>query len=108
MTNKQRQKLHKEQTDILRERSPKEWRALVDQVPKDIRAYVARLIWWDWFSHRSTTERWSELDDFLNIPYAQLMWERENPDKVVEPDHNEIFHILMAMGYPESLALNRI
>lgn len=106
MTKKQ--KTYKSKTDILRERTPKEWRNLIEQVPNDTRAYVARLIWWDWFSHRDVPNRWNELDDFLHIPYARLMWERENPDKVHEPDQNEIFHVLLAMGYPESLALNRI
>ena len=105
---KQRQKEHKAKADILRGRTPEEWRTLVMQVPKDLRPYVARLIWWDWFSHRSVLDRWNHLDDFLNIPYARLMWERENPDKVEEPNQNEIFHILLAMGYPEQLALNRI
>jgi hypothetical protein len=64
----------KEQTDIIRARSPQQWRLLINQVPKDIRAYVARLVWWDWFSH--------------------------NPE--------EIKSVLQALGYPKTLAENRI
>jgi len=99
---------NKQMSDSLRKRSPEEWRSLVLQVPSDIRAYVARLIWWDWFANRPVPDRWPHLDEFLNVPYSQLMWERANPELVKEPDSNEIFHILLAMGYPESTAIQRI
>jgi len=80
---------------------------MIQSTPKHIRAHMARLIWWDWFSSRPVTERWDHLDDFLNIPYAQLMWERQNPDKVIQHDANEVFQLLLSYGYPESIAINR-
>jgi hypothetical protein len=98
----------KQQTDILRARSPQQWRLLINQVPKDIRAYVARLVWWDWFSHRPVTDAWTHLNDLIHIPYSMLMWERENPDKVKEPNPKEIKSVLQALGYPKALAENRI
>jgi hypothetical protein len=52
--------------DKLREKTPWEWLADIQELPDALRNPVARIIWWDWFSHQKVTERWPQLDEFVN------------------------------------------
>jgi hypothetical protein len=76
--------------------TPKEWLAMVMTVPKAYRCEIAHMIWWDWFSGRQTTERWSELDLFLKNP----TWSK--------PTDAQLIKGLMLCRYSETHAANRI
>ena len=106
MTKKQRE--YKNITDVMRNRTQDEWRELIMQLPENLQTSVARIIWWDWYSHRTVANRWENLDDLINVPAVQLLWERANPDKVADTDENEIFQALILLGYPLNMASDRL
>jgi hypothetical protein len=54
----------------LEQLSPEAWREKILALPKKIRASVARIIWWDFFSQRLVKNRWHHLDDLLAGPDA--------------------------------------
>lgn len=76
--------------------TPAQWLEMVMATPKAVRCEVAHIIWWDWFSSRDTTARWSELDLFLKKP----TWSR--------PTDQQLIKGLMQCGYSEQHAANRI
>jgi len=106
MTKKQKE--YKNITDVMRYRTQDEWRELIMLLPKHLQPSVARIIWWDWYSHRTVANRWENLDDLINVPVVQLLWERANPDKVAHTDENEIFQALILLGYPLNMASDRL
>jgi len=57
----------------LAKKGPKEWRAAVETIEdKGIRAAVARIVWWDFFSKRLIPNRWPHLDKYLDGDYVKL------------------------------------
>lgn len=78
----------------LRRRSPEEWAEKIQALPSEIRAFAARIVWWDWFALRTVAERWPHLDEYLRFssetaPYTPLV------------------QALETLGYPEQTALTR-
>ena len=102
-----KKKINRIANNELREKHPQTWREQILDLPDDIRNHVARLVWWDWFSYRPVPERWPHLDEFLNVPYSQLLWERANPELVVQPDFRKVCEALISLGYSEQQALQR-
>lgn len=58
---------HKYQIDMsqMKAVTPKEWLQRILTLPREIRAEVAKIVWWDFFAHRLVGQRWAELDPFL-------------------------------------------
>ena len=57
---------------------------------------MAKLVWWDFFSSRQTTERWGQLDDFLKFDLQELLL-----------DDSQVIEGLVNVGYGD-LAENRV
>ena len=78
-------------------RTPEEWRAKIDSITSPlVRGAVAKLVWWDFFSSRQTTERWGQLDDFLKFDLQELLL-----------DDSQVIEGLVNVGYGD-LAENRV
>ena len=57
----------------LKSKPPEQWRAQLDAVSDpDVRNRVACLIWWDFFGHRSVSNRWPHLDEFVSARYVPV------------------------------------
>ena len=56
--------------DQLIARRPEEWREQIERLQPWLRSSVARLVWWDYFGHRMSGERWDHLDDYINAPFG--------------------------------------
>jgi hypothetical protein len=82
----------------VRKRKPKRWRNAIMRINTlKIRSQVANIVWWDFFSKRSCSKRFSELDDFI---------ESYNPAIHVDPD--SVVRALKRIGYPPKLAERRV
>jgi len=58
---------------------PEFWGKKVGSLPERVRATVAKIVWWDHFSSRLVSERWSTLDKYLNeetIDLTQVEWQK--------------------------------
>ena len=75
---------------------PKDWAKALRRVPLAIRAEVARVVWWDWFSDRTHSERWEHLDKYLEPPFH------------FQPDISRIIDGLVMVGYSWERAVNRM
>ena len=97
-----KQKLRTERTDIerdeinqwlsLRNLTEQEWMNRILELPSKVQASIARIVWWDFWSNRLVSERWTLFDDFLKFD------EREETDPIpssVLADH------LKEIGYPQ-------
>lgn len=52
--------------------SPENWRQRVESLPEDLRVVVACVIWWDFFSQRTSADRWSELDSYTDLGLTKV------------------------------------
>lgn len=82
--------------DYLRARRPGVWRELILELPDEgVRGWVANIVWWDYFADRTMSERWPELDEWLNVPPDRLEeFETESGRQRLETG-------LLAVGYSE-------
>jgi hypothetical protein len=97
-------KIDKAWNQVVRARTPAEWRAMIDAIPdSEVRIKAAFIVWWDHFGQRPASNRWTELDDLLEI------WRARNPAGVVaEPvDRRKLKRALQSLGYPEWFAEGR-
>lgn len=74
---------------------PEVWRDRIDALPTSVRKAAASIIWWDYFSERTSGERWPHLDDLLTQPIG-------------DPPLEAIEAALIACGYPPFTAIIRI
>ena len=57
----------------LTKRGPEEWAAHVLLIgDRVLRAAVARIVWWDFFGHRTTANRWPHLDKYLEGDHVKI------------------------------------
>ena len=77
----------------LREVSPQEWVLRIAKLPKRLHAVISCIVWWDWFSERTVSERWNHMDQYL--PFRE-----HDPDISVE----ELIEALVKIGYPQRKA----
>jgi hypothetical protein len=55
-------------------RTPEQWLAEIEKILCPlVRGAVAKLVWWDFFSVRKTTEKWNQLDGFLKFNINELI-----------------------------------
>lgn len=80
---------------ILRDRLPEDWAAMIAKLPLEVRPMVGRIVWWDWFSMRLVPHRWHHLDQYLK--HCQTL-----------PSDEAVIAALIAMGYPQKRAENRV
>lgn len=76
--------------------NPEDWRKAIRRLPLEIRAEVARVVWWDWFSDRQHGERWPHLDEYLEPPFH------------FQPEMGRIVDGLVMVGYSWDRAVNRM
>jgi hypothetical protein len=79
----------------LQERAPEEWAQAVAQLPADQRAETAAVIWWDFFSQRTSGAAWPHLDRYL-------------ADRGHNLNQEQITTALMRCGYSRSQAARRL
>lgn len=80
----------------LKLREPGEWRALVLGVADlEVRQWLANVVWWDFFADRLTGERWTELDEWLDITADHL------EDFESRGRRRELERALIRVGYSE-------
>ena len=93
---------------MLTVRLPEEWLEQVEQlrisfsaeevdafIQNAVRERVACIVWWDFFGHRPSPQRWPHLDKWLHAPYSPV------PDELVERG-------LVEAGYPADRAHARV
>jgi hypothetical protein len=75
-----------------------DWRKAVDKV-KDriVRIQAARIVWWDYFGSRPSSDPWNDLDE-----YRAVWSDDQNADKC------EVQAALVTIGYPEHKAIKRM
>ena len=81
----------------LEERSPAQWIEQIEKMvaSRPVRAGVAKLVWWDFYSGRKCTERVSEFDKYLRLFDTRS-------------DDQELAKGLEAVGYPPQIAVARV
>jgi hypothetical protein len=99
---------------VLRARKPQEWAQAVLNVPVEIRAQIARIVWWDFFAGREVANRWPHLDQYLktmsieHLRFAtQQGFSREELNDIEfgrQLSKQEISDGLQAAGYPKMYA----
>jgi hypothetical protein len=52
--------------------SPEFWYNGIVSLPEEIRATVAKVVWWDHFAQQLVSQRWPHLDEWLNKPVIQI------------------------------------
>jgi hypothetical protein len=81
----------------MQEKTPEVWAAEIAALPLEqtlVRA-AARIVWWDFFSHREYKERWSHLDQWLVYDGSEY-------------DDFVLRMALVQLGYSEEEAAKRI
>jgi len=84
-------------TKQMQEKTPEQWAAEIAALPLEqtlVRA-AARIVWWDFFSHREYKERWNHLDKWLVYDGAEY-------------DDFVLRMALVQLGYSEEEAAKRI
>lgn len=79
----------------LQQRAPEEWADDVAQLPAEQRAETAAIVWWDFFSQRTSGQAWPHLDRYL---------EKRGPGLRQE----QITTSLMRCGYSRAQAADRL
>jgi len=79
----------------LRQVKPDDWLIMIKAFSEPLRTRLANLIWWDFCGERIGTERWHNLDLYLNAPH-------------VDCDVDELKKALMYCGYSEQMATARV
>ena len=83
-------------TQFLGDRTPDLWAELVGEIQdRVLRGAVASIVWWDYFAHRESPQRWPHLDMFLLGASASAV-----QDEVLEAG-------LLRVGYTPYAAWNR-
>ena len=83
----------------LRARKGHEWSRLVRRIPDPaIRRKAASLVWWDYFGGRAVADRWSHLDDLVDLGGI---------GHYPTPTVPAIAAALVGLGYPEATAWRR-
>lgn len=81
----------------MQEKTPEVWAAEIAALPLEqtlVRA-AARIVWWDFFSHREYKERWNHLDQWLGYDGAEY-------------DDFVLRMALVQLGYTEPEAAKRV
>ena len=68
-----------------------EWMERIKSPPERAQGQIARMVWWDFWSDRTVSERWPHFDHWLQFD------EREETDPVPK---STIIKCLKAVGYP--------
>ena len=71
---------------------PTQWMERIKSLPERAQGQIARMVWWDFWSNRLVSERWSEFDHWLQFD------EREETDPVPK---TTLIKCLKAVGYPK-------
>ena len=83
----------------LQDRAPEQWAEAVAQLPADQRAETAAVIWWDFFSQRTSGAAWPQLDRYLNeLP----------PLRPIGLRQEQMTTALMRCGYSRAQASGRL
>ena len=84
-------------TKIMTAKTPEQWAAEIAALPleKTLVAAAARIVWWDFFSHREYKERWNHLDQYLTYDGGQY-------------DDFVLRMALIQLGYTETEAEKRV
>jgi hypothetical protein len=53
--------------------SPEFWYNGIISLPENVRATVAKVVWWDHFAPRLVCERWPHLDEWLDKPIVDIL-----------------------------------
>jgi len=78
----------------LRQVKPDDWLIMIKSFNEPIRTRLANVIWWDFYGERMGSERWGNLDLYLNAPYIPC-------------DQDELRKALVYCGYSEAMATFR-
>ena len=116
----------------LKRRSPNEWLRLVETIDEPIRTHIAQVVWWDFFAHKDSEDRYPQLDYYLRKFVLEHPTKAPKPEvtSVVKVDFEESKRIkfeedrlqkiedfkvrgemraaLIQIGYPEELANRRV
>lgn len=78
-------------------KTPEQWAAEIAALPleKTLVRAAARIVWWDFFSHREYKERWAHLDQYLTYDGAEY-------------DDVCLRMALVKLGYTETEAEKRV
>ena len=76
----------------LQKLQPTQWMERIKSLPERAQGQIARMVWWDFWSNRVVSERWSEFDHWLQFD------EREEADPVPK---TTLIKCLKAVGYPK-------
>lgn len=76
----------------LQKLSAAEWMDRIKGLPERAQGQIARMVWWDFWSNKTVSERWPEFDHWLQFD------EREEADPV---PLTMIAKCLKAVGYPQ-------
>jgi hypothetical protein len=76
----------------LQKLQPIQWMERIKSLPERAQGQIARMVWWDFWSNRVVSERWSEFDHWLQFD------EREETDPVTK---TTLIKCLKAVGYPK-------
>jgi hypothetical protein len=82
---------------VMTNKTPDQWAAEIAALPLEItlKRAAARIIWWDHFADRNTTERWNHLDQWLGYDGAEY-------------DDFVLRMALVQLGYTEAEAAKRV
>jgi hypothetical protein len=80
---------------ILRAITEQEWVARIEKIRGKIKSEIAKIVWFDFFSIRETSEKWYGLDKYIDTPYLDYA-------------RAEIIKKLIQVGYSEKHANSRI
>ena len=79
----------------LRDRSPLEWVSELMALPFPLRDGVAKIVWWDWMSGTTVSDRTDLFDQFLKF-------------STLDFTDDELIAGLLAVGYTELQATSRL
>jgi hypothetical protein len=80
---------------VLRSRTDDQWLEMFAELPDSIRDGIAKIVWFDWLSHRTVADRNPLFDKYLTFST------REYDDK-------DLIEGLLSMGYAEFAATSRV
>lgn len=84
----------------LEARTPQAWLDKILKLPPEIQTNIACIVWWDHFSSRLTSERWSHLD-----PWIKHLPVQTDPDEIQSSILEEA---LCSLGYSPYHARQRL
>lgn len=76
----------------LKKLKPLEWMDRINSLPERAQGQIARMVWWDFWSDKTVSERWTEFDHWLQFD------SREETDPVPK---ETLAECLKAVGYPD-------